>query len=147
MGLKERQFVQQFQETRHNELTAQIQQAAGIQVPVEPDWDSLGTEEGMGHLFDQAFTNQFYVPTAAALGQIAADDLGKQAIASGLKKVVFQNTKGNTSMRDAVSFEDGVLVIDHRPVVNIPNPSLGENGDTNYQSAVKYIVDRMSEKL
>lgn len=147
MGLKERQSIQQFQETRHNELSAQIQQAAGIQVPVEPDWESLGSDEGYGQLFDQAFTNQFYVPTAAALSQITADDLGKQAIASSLKKIVFQNTKGNASKQDAVSFEDGVLVIDHRPIVNIPNPSSGENGDNEYQDMVKYIVNTLSEKL
>lgn len=45
---------------------------------------------------------------------IAFDDMGREALASGLKKVVIRN-----SGQSEDSFQDGVLTLDYSPVSNI----------------------------
>jgi hypothetical protein len=117
MGLSERRAVKQFQDSKFADLKKELDEAAGFDVPVEVQWDSLA-KDGYAHMYEDAFTKVYFAPLRAALKAVAVDDLGRQALREGLKKVVLCSVKGSYG-DDAVEFAGGVLTIDHDPVSNI----------------------------
>lgn len=113
MGLAERRGVKNFQDNRYPDLKQQIDQAAGFPVDVEVHWDSLG-EEDYAHMYEEGFTKVYFKPLIEALKEITVDDLGKEALKDGLKKVIIKNT-GSYDF----SFKGGALTIDYNPVTNM----------------------------
>ena len=61
----------------------------------------------------------YFTPTIEALKSIARDDMGRDALKSGLKRITFCNTSGRYSADSAVSFDSGELTIDHDPDCNV----------------------------
>ena len=118
MGLTERRALKSFQETQFPELKRAIEQAAGFAVPVEVSWDSLAKDD-MSHLYAEAFPKVYFAPIIDALKSVCTDDMGRDALKKSLKKVVICNTAGHSSSNRAISFEAGVLTVDHDPVCNI----------------------------
>jgi hypothetical protein len=122
MGLAERRAVKSYQENIYPGHQRAIEEAAGFAVPIEVDWASLG-EEGYAHMYDEAFSAVYFQPLIAALSDIARDDLGKEALREGLKKIEIRNREGYYG-DSGFSFEGGVLRIDHQPVTNIGDVDL-----------------------
>lgn len=118
MGLPDRRALKDFQEKRYPDLVKKIETAAGFKVPVEVNWDTIA-QDGKAKLYDEAFEKVYFTPVIQGLQKVAVDDLARQAIRKGLKKVVLENT-GDLYGPKAVSFKDGVLKIDHQPFSNIP---------------------------
>ena len=54
-----------------------------------------------------------------AFRSITRDDLGREALAEGLKKIVIRNSNGNYSMDSGATFAGGVLTFDHDSVSNV----------------------------
>jgi hypothetical protein len=116
-GLKEKRAVKDFQEKSFPKLTKEINSVAGIDVPIEVDWDSIAVD-GYSDLYEEGFTKVYFTPLLDALKGICADDMGKTALREALKKVVIKNSSNSYSPSN-FSFADGVLVIDHSPTTNL----------------------------
>jgi hypothetical protein len=135
MGLAERRAIKDFQDNHLPKLQAEIHAAAGFPVPLEIMWDQLAVE-GSSHLYVEAWTEVFFKPVTEALRQIGRDDMGKDALKAGLKKIEFRNKSGYYSPSYAITFEAGTLTIDHE---------LSNVGDTNDRT--KAAIELMEKSL
>lgn len=113
MGLAERRAIKAFQDNHLPKLRAAVDAAAGFAVDLEVDWESLSAPDS-AHLYDEAFTKVYFDPLAAALKNITIDDLGRDALKAGLKKVVVKDEGSSWP-----SFEGGVLTLKFYAVANL----------------------------
>ena len=135
MGLAERRAIKDFQDNHFPKLQAEIHAAAGFPVPVEVTWDQLATE-GQSSMYVEAWTEIFFKPAIEALRRIGVDDMGKDALKAGLKKIEFRNASGYYSSGSAITFQSGTLMIDHE---------LSNVGDTSDRT--KAAVELMEKSL
>jgi hypothetical protein len=63
--------------------------------------------------YKEAWTEIYFKPVIDALRQITRDDMGKEALKDGLKKIEFRNSSGNSSAHRAITFINGTIMIDH----------------------------------
>lgn len=113
MGLTERRAIKEFQDKQLPGLQAEIHKAAGFAVPIEISWEQLAVE-GQSSYYVEAWTEVFFKPVIEALRQITRDEMGKEAVKAGLKKIEFRNAKDTANAGNAISFDHGTLVIDHK---------------------------------
>lgn len=135
MGLAERRATKEFQDKHLPELQNEIRKVAGFAVPIEVAWEQLAVE-GQVDFYKEAWTEIFFKPVIEGLRQIGRDDMGKEAIKSGLKKIEFRNSQGAYSPGSAISFVSGALVIDHE---------LSNVGDT--KDRTKYVIEIIEKGL
>src|SRR5262245_31723416 len=112
MGLAERRATKEFQDKHFPSLRDELYKAAGFAVPLEINWEQLAVE-GRSDRYKEAWTAIFFRPVIDALRQMGRDDMGKQALKAGLKKIELRNAAGHYSPHNAISFVNGVLAIDH----------------------------------
>jgi hypothetical protein len=136
MGLQEKRAVKEFQDNHLSKLTKEVNAAAGFDVPMEIDWNSLMVNE-YSHLYTEGFTKVYFTTLTLAFKEIAADDMGKEALKSTLKKVVIKNSNDHYSASSAISFENGVLTFDHTPISNVDQ----------YVDRAKYMADLMMKQM
>ncbi|WP_047245768.1 hypothetical protein [Maribacter thermophilus] len=120
MGLKEKRFTQTFQEEQFPELKAQIISAAGFDVALNIEWETL-FEDRFLHLYNDSYPKIYFLPLIEAFKAITADEMGKEALAESLKEVHITNTKDHHNPKNAYSFAEGVLTVDHSPILNADN--------------------------
>jgi len=135
MGLAERRATKDFQEKQFPELRNEIQKVAGFPVPIEVAWEQLAVD-GQTEYYKEAWTEVFFKPVIDALRQIGRDDMGKEALKGGLKKIEFRNGSGYYSPSSAITFINGAIVIDHE---------LSNVGDT--KDRTKYVVEILEKNL
>jgi len=135
MGLAERRATKEFQDKQFATLQAEIHKLAGNPIPVDVDWDQLAVVE-MAHNYAEAWPELYFKPVIEALRLITRDQMGRDAIKNGLKKVEIRNSKGAYYPETAISFEAGTLAIDH---------SLSNVGDT--KARTDYIVQIVEKGL
>ena len=103
LGLKERRKIKELQEVTLPERVKEIEEICGAPIPYEVDWESLADDmEGLNFL-DNLSCHRLNM----AMRMICQDDLGKQAVREGLKKVKLRNVKIKPEMK--MTFENGVL--------------------------------------
>jgi len=112
MGLAERRATKEFQDKQFPELRNEIHKLAGFPVPIEVAWEQLAVE-GQTEYYKEYWTEVFFKPVIEGLRQIGRDEMGREALKSGLKKIEFRNSSGYYSPGSAISFQGGQLVIDH----------------------------------
>lgn len=117
MGLKEKRFTKTFQEEKYPALKEQINNAAGFDVTIDVEWDTM-FEDKFLHLYDDSYPKIYFQPLINAFAAIAADDMGKDALAESLKKVVITNKDDHHNPSRAYTFEEGVLQVNHSPILN-----------------------------
>ena len=117
MGLKEKRFTQTFQEEQFPQLKAQIVAAAGFDVPLNIEWETL-FEDRFLHLYNDSYPKIYFLPLVEAFKAITADEMGKEALAESLREVRITNTQDHHNPKNAYSFADGVLTVDHSPIIN-----------------------------
>jgi hypothetical protein len=120
MGLQEKRAIKAFQEGSYKKLTDEINAQAGYAIEYDVNWDTLALDE-MADYYDDSFTKVYFTPVLLSVKEIAADDMGKEALKETLKKIVIKNEAGNVYGSSAYSFSQGVLTIDHQPCTNIEN--------------------------
>ncbi|GAA3952108.1 hypothetical protein GO495_12365 [Chitinophaga oryziterrae] len=120
MGLLEKRAVKAFQDGSYKKLTDEINAITGYTIEFEVNWDSLA-EEGSADKYEDAFTMVYFTPLVSAVKEIAADDMGKEALKDALKKVIIKNEGGYIYGSSAYKFSNGVLTIDHQPCTNVDN--------------------------
>jgi hypothetical protein len=113
MGLAERRAAKAFQDNKYPKLKQEIDAAAGFEVPIEVKWDTLATES-YADLYEEAFPKVFFRPLIDAIKAVCVDDLGKEALKDGLKKIIIAD-EGCSS----VTFQAGTLSISYYAVTNL----------------------------
>src|SRR5215510_15663594 len=103
MGLNERRKIKELQETTLPERVKEIEEICGKPIPYEVDWDSFADDaEGLNFL-DNISCHRVNM----ALRTICVDDLGREAVREGLKRIRLKNVKSKDQMH--LTFEGGVL--------------------------------------
>ena len=118
MGLAERRATKEFQEKSLPTLKAEIEKLAGFPVALEIMWDQLAKDDH-GESYDENWKKVYFMPVINALKKVARDDMGREAIKAGLKKISFCNSKGAYSPESAITFVGGEIMIDHDPITNV----------------------------
>ena len=118
MGLNERRSAKDFQEKLFPGLKKQVEDLIGSSITWDINWDSMAAD-GYDHLYAEAWPQVYFNPVIQALKQICTDDMGKQAVKSGLKKITFCDVEHNSYAGNAITFADGTLKIDHEPCTNL----------------------------
>ena len=122
MGLAERRGLKDFQENHFPKWQTKIDEAAQMDVLLEVDWASLAIEDE-SHLYVENWPLVYFEPLLNALKSVARDDLGRQALAEGLKKVTITHDpevySGDTGLY--ATFQDGVLALRHAAHTNVDN--------------------------
>jgi len=136
MGLAERRAAKEFEDTQFPALRDEIIKVTGFPVPIEINWTQLAVD-GYGHMYKESWPEIYFKPVIEGLRQICRDQMGKDAVKAALKKVEFRNSTGSYSPHSAISFQNGMLVIDHEPVSNV--------GDT--KDRTKYLIEIVEKAL
>ena len=88
MGLNERRKIKELQDTTFPGRVKEIEEICGALFP-EVDWDSLSDDlEGLNFI-DNISCHRLNM----ALRVICQDDMGKEAVREGLKKIKLKNVK------------------------------------------------------
>src|SRR5579862_2932919 len=103
MGLNERRKIKELQDTVFPGRVKEIEEICGKAIPYEVDWDSLADDAEGLNFIDNISCHRLNM----ALRVICQDDLGKEAVRDGLKKVRLKNVKDKSEMK--IAFEAGVL--------------------------------------
>lgn len=118
MGLAERRATKEFQEKSLPGLRAEIDKLAGKVIEFDINWEQLAKEDH-GANYEEFWRKVYFQPVTTALKSIARDDLGKEAIQAGFRKITCCDTRGAYSPESAISFSGGELTIDHSPTSNV----------------------------
>ena len=103
MGLNERRKIKELQETILPGRVKEIEEICGVPIPYEVDWDSLTNDmEGLNFI-DNLSCHRLNM----ALRVICQDDMGKQAVRDGLKKIKLKNVKDKSQKQ--MTFDQGTL--------------------------------------
>ncbi|WP_206604225.1 DUF6882 domain-containing protein [Aquimarina sediminis] len=117
MGGKEKSAIQEFKNEQFQELKNRINKAAGFDVVLEVAWDTL-IEDRFSHLYHDSFPKIYFLPILEAFNTICIDKLGQELLKDGLKKVTIINNDNYHNPEKAITFSNGVLTIDHSPILN-----------------------------
>ena len=93
MGLLEKRTLKEFQEGNYLKLIKEINTIAGYEIVFDVKWDTIALE-GSSSLYNEGFTNVYFIPIINALKEITSDTLGKEALKNTLKKIVIKNENG-----------------------------------------------------
>ncbi len=121
MGLAERRAIKDIQDNHLPTWQSRINEAAGFEVPLEMDLDSLAIDDE-SHLYAECWPQVYIDPTVAALTSITRDDLGKQALSAGLKKITIKHNADiyyGTPGYGFATLTDGVLALEHAAHTNV----------------------------
>jgi hypothetical protein len=116
MGLAERRSVERFKNEDYPGWKSRIDEAAGFEVPIEVAWEELAVPD-YADRYAEYFPQVYFQPLIDALGAIAADDMGRDALREGVSKVVVRNSDEYFSP-SGITFTDGVLTFDHKSDTN-----------------------------
>jgi len=118
LNLAERRVLNDFQTNTLPAIQTRISEAAGVDIPLEVNWESLCVP-GESHLYGASWTMVYFEPLIHALKTVGSDKIGLDAINAGLKKIVVQNIAGLCYGDRWASISDGVLTLDHEPITNV----------------------------
>jgi len=103
MGLQERRKIQELQTVSFPERVKEIEEICGKAIAYEVDWDSLADDlEGLNFI-DNLSCHRLNM----ALRVICQDEMGKEAVREGLKKIKLKNVKDKAAMK--MTFDGGTL--------------------------------------
>jgi hypothetical protein len=103
MGLEEKRAVKAAQEGWFPKRQKELNDLAGCEVPYEVDWESFADDMKGLNWFENNGPNQ----VGLAFRQVCKDQMGKDAVKEGVKKVLFKNIKDAKAKK--LSFQNGVL--------------------------------------
>jgi hypothetical protein len=120
MGLAERRVIQDIKDNHFPKWQATVNEAAGYELPLEMDWDSLAIPEEQ-HLYLELWPQVFVDPLVAALKDVGRDDLGEHALKTGLKKVTVKHNPDiyYGDVDRYATFANGVLALAHAAHTNV----------------------------
>jgi hypothetical protein len=110
--LAQRRVVQDFETKQFPAIKSAIAEAAGQPIQLEVNWESLAVP-GDEHNYAESWPKIYFEPLIAAFKDVGHDDMGRDALKAGIKKIVVQNVKGCDYGDCWASLQDGVLTLDH----------------------------------
>ncbi|MFC7072868.1 hypothetical protein ACFQJ7_13670 [Halovenus rubra] len=116
MELGHKRTVKEFEDDEMPSLKESLDDAAGFEVELDIEWDTLIDERVDEELWFEGWTKVYFQPTIDAFESICSDELGQEALQADLESVVFKNEAGMTG---DISYEDGVLTVDKEPCTNM----------------------------
>src|SRR5579864_1985102 len=102
MGLNERRKIAELQSSTFPGRVKEIEEICGLAIPYEVDWDSMADDAQALNFIDNISCHRLNM----ALRMICQDDMGKQAVREGLKRVKLKNIKDQPS---TINFQGGTL--------------------------------------
>lgn len=117
MGLVENRAVNAYREHVFPRWKERLERFLGYSLEVDVEWAELASP-GFSEWYFQYLSEIYFLPLQYALQQVAFDDLGRKALRDHLKSIVIRNAHENSDSSKMVSFDDGLLMIDHLPHVN-----------------------------
>lgn len=135
MGLSERRATKEFQDNDFPAFQAEIHKLVGNPVPIEIAWEELAVE-GQSSSYKTAWPELYFKPIIEALRLITRDQMGRDAVKAGIKKIQIRNSKGAYSPQSAITFENGTVLVDH------------DLSNVDYtQDRITYVVELVEKKL
>ncbi|MEW7289195.1 hypothetical protein [Aquimarina sp. 2304DJ70-9] len=115
MSLAEKRAMKSFKENIYPDLEKKILDAAGYDLELEVNFDTLGKYSAddttdYTRFYDNDLPKIYFEPVALALAEITHDEIGKEALQEAVKKLIITNTYKVTG----ATLEDGVLTFDYR---------------------------------
>lgn len=122
LPLAERRAVAAFQQDRLPTLIAEVNKAAGMELPIDIMWNEIVTAGSAPRIKDDGFMVDIYFrPLVQALTAITSDAMGREALKAKLKRVVLRHdpaTAPASNYPNGLTFADGTLTINFRPDTN-----------------------------
>ena len=118
MGIAIRRVVENYKTNEFPTVQQQIEDAAGMPVLVEANWETLATNDNLAAQYPEFFSKVYFQPIIRALKAVAIDDMGKEALKNGLKKIIITDSRKHYSP-SGFSFDEGVLTLDHESDSNV----------------------------
>lgn len=103
MGLNEKRKMKELQTETFPERLKELEEITGSPIVYEVDWDSFADDYEALNFLDNLSCHR----TNMALRVICSDDLGKEAVADGLKTIKLKNVPNKADMQ--ITFGGGVL--------------------------------------
>jgi hypothetical protein len=117
MTLAQRRILKDFEDNAFPALKTRVEEAAGFAVPIEVQWDTLAVPNEE-RLYDESWRQIYFEPLIAGLKEVGRDQMGKDALKSGVQKIVIQNVKGCLYGDCWATLAAGTLTLDHESVQN-----------------------------
>jgi hypothetical protein len=105
MGLNEKRKVKELQDTVLPDRTRELLEITGSPITYDIDWSSISDDYEALNFLDNISCHRINM----ALRVICGDQLGKDAVRTGLKKISLANVKDPA--QKSLQFSDGVLAI------------------------------------
>ena len=140
LGLAERRAIKEFQDSNYPSIEAGIKKATHFDVEIEVKWEEIA-KQGQAPVYndDQYWGTTIFKPLTNALNGITIDDMGKDALKSGLNRIVIMHdpeTAPASNYPNGLTFEEGVLTINFTPYSNADEYAMAER--TN---AIKQLLE------
>lgn len=103
MGLIEKRKIQELRDVTLPERQKEIAEICGAPIPYEVDWESFQDDIEALNFLDNLSCHRLNM----ALRVICMDQLGKDAVKSGLRTIRLRNVKDRKDMK--LAFDGGVL--------------------------------------
>jgi len=103
MGLNERRKMKELQDMVFPGRVKEIEEICGAGIPYDVDWQSLADDAEALNFIDNISCHRLNM----ALRVICQDEMGKDAVRSGLRQIKLKNVKDRSAMK--MTFEQGVL--------------------------------------
>src|SRR6478736_7949167 len=103
MGLNERRKMKELQDVTFPGRVKEIEEICGAPIPYDVDWDSMSDDMEALNFIDNISCHRLNM----ALRMICQDEMGKEAVREGLKKIKLKNVK--TAAEMSMTFDGGVL--------------------------------------
>lgn len=140
MGLAEKRAAKAFQDSRFPEIVSAVKAAIAKEIPIEVDWDSL-MWEGCQDNFNDNWAYGCFLPLIDALKSVCSDDLGKDAVKHGLRKIT---VKGTYAHALSAKFEGGVLELDF---AFYGQGAAGGPGSADFTDRAKHVRETLERGL
>ena len=135
MGLAEKRATEEIKQKWNGGWQQRVQDAVGSPVEWDVRWETLVKDGTAGYAVD-SFEKVFVQSLEDSFKELCSDNIGKEAVAGALKKIVIQNVEGTSNGDYWAKFENGVLTVDH------------SFSNVDYvKDRVKGLVDTLSAKL
>ena len=103
MGLQERRMIRTLQDEVLPQRSQEIADICGTAVPYDVDWPTLENDAQALNFVDNIACHRLNM----ALRTICSDELGREAVAAGLRRVRLRNVASPGQRH--IAFSDGVL--------------------------------------
>lgn len=107
MGLKEKRMIQQQKDEVLPSISNELKEISGAEIEWDVDWDSFS--KSLEALYN--IENQGLRRILDAFRDVCKDDIGKEAVQEGVKKIVVRNFDDASEVKNTFDAGTGVLTV------------------------------------